>query len=590
MFAELIVFLVILFTVVALYRELFHPVIIFLLSVSFLLFLGILSPKDVLSGFSNEQIVDVVLLILVSKLLQSTGVLSFFISKVLKENLGYKDFLARMMAFVSSISTVINNTPVVAMVLPYVNDWCHKKKIPPSKLLIPLSYASIFGGMATLIGTSTNLVVNALTVESGLKPFSFFDFSYVGVPAMILGFLYLYFVGYKLLPERPDIIESFLSRRKDYLVETVIKPDSPLVGKTVKQANLRNLEGLYLAEIVRRNKRIYPVSPSEILQEEDILIFVGDTRAVVNLVQNNYGLSLPKFCSLDSDYKELVEVVISNNSSLINKKIRETNFRARFDAAVLAVHRNGERLKGKIGEIVLKPGDLLLLIVGKDFWKKVEDITDFYIVSRLDKVPDEKEFFKGKVLFLIFLFVILLSAFKIVPLFTALIFVLLLAVLFKITDYSRLKSKLDINFFLIAVLSLALGRALVKTGLAETFAQGISSLLGGLGLFGYILGIYLITNVLTEFVNNVAAASIAFPIALASAGVAGVDPKYLILAVAYGASASFVTPIGYQTNLMVFAVGNYKFRDFLKVGLPLSVLMCILCTTILTFLAGKGGI
>ena len=590
MFAELVVFFVVLFTVVALYRELFHPVIIFLISVSFLLFLGILSPKDVLSGFSNEQIVDVVLLILVSNLLQSTGVLSFFISKILKETLGYKDFLARMMAFVSSISTVINNTPVVAMVLPYVNDWCHKKKIPPSKLLIPLSYASIFGGMSTLIGTSTNLVVNALTVESGFKPFSFFDFSYVGVPAMVFGFLYLYFVGHKLLPERPDIIESFLSRRKDYLVETVIKPNSPLVGKTVKQANLRKLEGLYLAEIVRRNKRIYPVSPSEVLQEEDILIFVGDTRAVVNLVQNNYGLSLPKFCSLDSDHKELVEVVISNNSSLINKKIRETNFRARFDAAVLAVHRNGERLKGKIGEIVLKPGDLLLLIVGKDFWKKVEDITDFYIVSRLEKVPDEKEFFKGKLLFLIFLFVILLSAFKIIPLFTALIFILLLAVLFKVTDYSRLKSKLDINFFLIAVLSLALGRALVKTGLAETFAQGISSLLGGLGLFGYILGIYLITNVLTEFVNNVAAASIAFPIALASANVAGVDPKYLILAVAYGASASFITPIGYQTNLMVFAVGNYKFIDFLKVGLPLSILMCILSTTILTFLAVKGGI
>ena len=590
MFAEIVVSLIILFTVIALYRELFHPVIIFLFSVSILLFLRILSPKDVLFGFSNEQIVDVVLLILISKVLQSTGVLSFFISKILKKELDYKEFLSRMMIFVSGISTVINNTPVVAMVLPYVNDWCHKKKISPSKLLIPLSYASIFGGMSTLIGTSTNLVVNALTVESGLKPFSFFDFSYAGIPIMLFGFFYLYFIGHKLLPERPDIVESFLSRRRDYLVETVLKSNSPLVGKTIKQANLRNLEGLYLAEIVRKNIRIYPVSPSEVLQEGDILIFVGDTRAVVSLIQNNYGLSLPKFCLLDSEYKELVEVVISNNSSLINKKIRDTNFRAKFDAAVLAVHRNGERLKGKIGEIVLKPGDLLLLIVGKDFWKKVEDITDFYIVSRIDEVPNEREFSKGKLLFLFFLLAILLSALKLVSLFTALIFVLLLSVLLKTTDYSRLKSKLDIHFFLIAVFSLALGKALIKTGLAKTFASAIDSLLGGFGTFGYILGIYLVTNILTEFVNNVAAASIAFPIALASASVSGIEPKYLILAVAYGASASFVTPIGYQTNLMVFAAGNYKFKDFLRIGLPLSVLVCILCTTILTFLAKKGGI
>ena len=584
MYFEIIVVLIVLvFLVIGLYKEFFHPAALFLFGVTIFVVFGILTPKEALSGFSNEQIATIILLLLVSNTIQKVGIINFYFSKFLKETLSYKSFLKRMFLSVSTLSAFLNNTPIVALLIPYVYEWSRKRHISPSKLLIPLSFAAILGGTITLIGTSTNLLINGFLLENNLNPFELFDFAYVGIPATLIGFFYIYFLGNKLLPERKDILDSFLEKKKEYLVETVIKKGSPLIGKNIKEANLRNLKGLFLVEVIRKGKKISPVSPSEILEEDDILIFAGQTTSVVDLVSSFKGLSLPEACIVNEEKVDIVEVVISNNSSLINKKVRDTDFRAKYDAAIIGVHRNGEKLKGKIGEIVLRPGDLLLLVTGKDFWKRVEDTTDFYIISKVRELYNI-DLKKGNLILAGFILIIILSALKIVPLFVGLLTFISVLVISKITTYAEIKKGIDVNLIIIAALSIAIGKAIVSSGMADFLALNLIKLFSPVGVIGALIGVYLLTNILTEFVTNVAAASIAFPVAISTANHLSLDYVPFVLAVAYGASASFLTPIGYQTNLMVYAVGNYRFKDFIIVGLPLSFIYGILCILILKLL------
>ncbi|NPA53484.1 MAG: SLC13 family permease [Aquificae bacterium] len=578
-----IVVFTVLFLVVGLYKEIFHPAALFLIAVTIFIITGILTPEQALTGFSNQQIATIILLLLISNTIQKVGIINFYFSKFLKENLSYKSFLKKMFISVSSLSSFLNNTPIVAILIPYVYEWSKKKNIPPSKLLIPLSYAAILGGTITLIGTSTNLIINGFLISNNLEPFGLLDFAYVGLPATILGLVYILSIGYKLLPERKDVLESFLEKKKEYIVETIVKKGSPLIGKTIKEANLRNLKGLFLVEIIRKKKKISPVSPTDVIEEDDVLIFAGQTSSIVELVSSFKGLSLPDLCMINGEKVDIVEAVISYNSSLINKKVKDTDFRAKYDAAIIGVHRNGEKLRGKIGEIVLKPGDLLLLLTGKDFWKRIEDTTDFYVLSKVKEIFNI-DLKKGNFVLFSFLFVIFLSAFHIIPLFTGLLALISLFVILKISTYAEIKKGIDINLIIIAALSLAIGKAIVVSGTADFISSNLIALFSPLGIIGALAGVYIITNILTEFVTNVAAASISFPIALATANYLSVDYMPFVLAVAYGASASFATPIGYQTNLMVYAAGNYKFKDFIKVGLPLSIIYGILCISILSII------
>ncbi len=579
----LILLAVVIFLLIGLYREIFHPSVVFLVSVSVLVVTGILTPSEALSGFSNEQVATIVLLLVISGIMEKMGAISYFFSGIFKDVVGYKQFMARMFISVSSLSAFINNTPIVALLMPYVYQWAKKNNISPSKLLIPLSYAAILGGTITLVGTSTNLLINGFVIDSGFEPLGIFDFAYVGIPATIAGFVYMLFIGNKLLPERKDVLEAFLENKKEYMVETYLNKNSPLIGKSVKEAGLRKLKGLFLAEIIREKKRISPVKPEEILEEGDILIFVGQTESITELLTSQKGLSLPDVCLIDNGNRiEIVEVVIPVNSYLINKKIRETDFRGKYDAAILAVHRNGEKLRGKIGEIKLKAGDLLLLITGKDFWKRAEDTTDFYIISKIHEITQVD---RKKILLILsgFLGVLLLSALKIISVFVGFLFLLALILLSKSVPYSEVKRRIDLNLVIIAALSLAIGKAVYKTGTAEIVADVVISIFSPFGILGALIGVYLITNILTEFVTNIAAASVTFPIAVSVANTLSVDPLPFILAVAYGASASFITPIGYQTNLIVYGAGGYRFKDFLKVGFPMSILYAIICISILYF-------
>ncbi len=585
---QIIVILTIVFIIIALYKELMRPPVTFLVAIVGLNIFGILSPKDILAGFSNEQIAVITLLLIIGDLVQSTNVLDRLFDRIFRKAKTYNGFLIRMMAYVATASAFFNNTPLVAMLMPYTFSWSKRNQVVVSKLLIPLSYAAILGGAATLIGTSTNLIVGGLVAEAQaeieIESIGIFDFVYVGVPMIVIGMLYILLVGKHLLPIKRGVMFDFRSSKREYVVETKVKEDSRLIGKTVSEAGLRNLTGLFLVEIIRGKEQLSPVKPEDRIQSGDHLIFAGETTTVADLIDKDFGLSLPKNAyTLNDNGTGVLEAVIPFNSNLIGKKIRESDFRSRFDASILAVHRNGEKLAGRIGDIVLKSGDLLLLIGGKEVFKRIEGYNVFYILSQVKQISDVK---KTKVIIvLVGLFAaIVLSSLKIVSLFIGLLVLLAFMFISKMITMGQLKKSTRFNIVMIAGLALALGKAMMITGTADYLAEGVVAILEPHGILVTMFGIYLVTNILAGYMTNVAAVSIIFPIVLSTSIQLGVNPTPFILLIAFASSANFFTPVGYQTNLMVYSAGGYKFNDFLKIGVPLSLIYMVVAVLVLYYM------
>ena len=579
-----IVILVVLFMLVALYQEWSQPSLIFLLAVVIFYFAGIVSIDDILHGLSNESIILIFLLIIISEVVKRTAVIGFILNRLLRPNLSYQRFLTRMTTGVAFFSGWINNTPLVAFMMPYVYDWARKKGISPSKVLLPLSYAALMGGTITLIGTSTNLVVNGLAIESGLPSLHLFDFIYVGIPVTIIGTLYLIFVGSKWLPDRENALSQFDEHSREYLTETIVPPLSGFTGKTIEQAGLRNLNDLYLVQILRNKEIIAPVSPKEVLHKNDCLFFAGNTDRIIELVQGTKDLILPYGTKMiNQPQNHIVEAVIPDSSKLTNQTAKEFQFRSHYDAAIIGIQRNSEKLRGKLGEVKLKAGDLLLLVTGKNFPADAEQ--DIQVVTRIKKI-ERMEGWKVTVFYIILLAAFALSAVKILPLFIGLLCVIGFIAVTDLIKLSDIRRTLDFNLFFLLVLALALGKAITNSGLAGYMADYIISIANDNTLL-VMIGLYLITNIISMFVTNAAAVAVTFPIALAAATEMGVDNfKPFILVVAYAASAEFMTPFGYQTNLMVYGPGGYKFKDYIRVGFPLSLLYMVATIVILKLVFG----
>lgn len=587
-FDLIVVLIVILFILISLYKELIGATFTFVIAAVTLGFFGILTPREILSGFANEQIAVIILLLLLGDIIRQTALVEILFDRIFKSAKSYRGFLSRMTLIIAGFSAFLNNTPLVAVMMPYVNSWCKRNNISPSKFLMPLSYAAILGGCATLIGTSTNLIVNGLVVDQtiipGLESLNIFDFAYVGVPMIFIGFIYLLFFGEKLLPEKDDVLNEFSENTREYLVEAEIRKDSQLIGKTIEEAGLRNLKGLFLVEIIRKSFKISSVKPNIILQQDDLLIFAGDTETIADMVNSDLGLRLPSVGMLyKKKQTEVVEIVISHNSSMINKTVKEIRFRAKFDAAVIAVHRNGEKISGKIGEIIIKPGDVLLLFTGADFVSRSNHTMDFYFIS---KVKDFQKLEPYKIWTLLAgpVLIILLAALKIVSLFMGLIVLIMVILAMKITNPKELHKAVDYNLALIIALSLALGTAMIKSGAAELIADLVITVFLPLGKVGLLFGIYFITAILAAYITNKAAVAIIFPISLTMAVNLNLPPMPFILVVSFAAAANFMTPIGYQTNLMVYGPGGYSFKDFFRVGFPLTIIYMIVTVTILSLM------
>jgi di/tricarboxylate transporter len=578
-FEGYVVIAVIIFLIVSLYLNKIGPGYTFMIGIAILGIFRVLTPADILAGFANEQVAVIIMLLLLGNVIKTSGILDGFFEYTFAKTTSYKMFMGKMLVMISSFSAFLNNTPLVAILMPYTISWSKRNGISPSKLLIPLSYAAILGGCITLIGTASNLLVAGMVanqkVVPEMKQLGIFDFSIVGIPMAIAGIAYLIFFGKRMLPDRADIMNKVASQNREYIAEVRIANGEEFHGKTIETAGLRNLKGLFLVEIVRGEQSIKPVSPATRLMENDILLFAGETTSITEMVAARTGLQLAQIgMYAKKSQTSIVEVVVSHNSTLISKTAKETNFRSRYDAAIVAIHRNGERVTGKIGEVPLVAGDVLLMLTGEDFQTLIKDSQDFYLISKLQEFK-RQPLYKQVVLLGGFVLAILASVIGLVKLFTALLILLLLIFSLKMVSPKDIGKSIDFNLLIILALSLALGTAMVNSGIATQFAHFSFKIFKPFGIVGILIGIFIITNLLTSVLANAAAVAIVFPIALTMAVDIGVDPKPFILIVAFAGAASFLTPIGYQTNLMVFGPGGYHFKDFIKIGLPLTILYMI---------------
>jgi len=552
------------------------PDVVIVAGLTVLLVLGVITPGEALSGLANEGMVTVGVLFVVVAGLQQTGAVSMLVQTLWGRPRSLTNAQLRLMAPVAGMSAFLNNTPVVAMLVPAVNEWAKRYELSVSKLMIPLSYAAIFGGTCTLIGTSTNLVVNGLVIsDTNLTPMRMFDIAWVGVPCALIGLTYMLLMSRWLLPDRRSALAQ-LEDPRSYTVEMMVEPGSPLVGKTIEGAGLRHLPGVFLAEIERGSRVLPAVAPQEQLMANDRLVFVGVVESVVDL-QRLRGLkpATEQVFKLDAPRSErvLLEAVVSNSCPLIGMTIRDGQFRTTYNAVVIAVARNGERIRKKIGDIILRPGDTLLLEAAPAFSDQQRNSRDFFLVSAIqDSTPPRHERVAMS-LGILGVMVVLVT----IGLVSMLQGTLLAAAAMLITrccSTSEARASIDFQLLIVIAASFGVGKALESTGAAGVVAHALTAWAGSNPLIALAV-IYGVTMLFTEMITNNAAAVLVFPIAMATAADLGVNPMPFVVAIMMAASASFSTPIGYQTNLMVYGPGGYRFTDYMRIGLPLNCLMWI---------------
>ena len=484
--------------------------------------------------------------------------------------------LGRLSAVVIPLSAFLNNTPIVAMFLPVVIDWCRRNRVSPSKLLIPLSYLTILGGTCTLIGTSTNLVVNGLMVESGEPGMSLFEISKIGIPYAIIGVAYIFLFGRRLLPDRKELLEQLGDTRREYLAEMLVQPGCRLVGKTVEQAGLRQLPGLFLIEIDTGDRLIAPVGPDDVLEANSRLVFTGIVSSIIDLER------IPGLVSIgDPNYevtprqkqgRRLCEAVISESSPLIRKTIREADFRATYGAAVVAVHRGGKRVEKKIGDIRLQSGDTLLLQVGPHFLRVHRHDPAFLLVSEMD---DWRPLRRDRAWVALILFVVLIvfmsTGFIQIEIAATLVAVLMIAL--GCISAGDARRSIEWQVLITIAAAFGVGAAIQNSGLATAVASNLVEATRPLGPLAALAVIYFLGSMITELITNNAAAVLMFPFCLETARLCQVSPRPFLIALVLAASASFMTPIGYQTNMMVYGPGGYRFFDFMRIGAPLHIVL-----------------
>ncbi len=542
---------------------------------------GVLTPAEAFEGFSNTGMLTVAALFVVAAGLRETGAVQTLTARLLGRPRSERGALARLVAPVLVASSLLNNTTIVATLLPAVHDWARRIGVSPGRLLMPLSFASILGGTCTLIGTSTNLVVAGLVHDRipttpGLHELGMFESTPIGVGIALAGGGLLVLLGPWLLPDRRRAVSAEEDPRH-YSMELMVPPGSRLAGQSIEDAGLRHLPGAFLMEIVRGDEVLVAVDGRQRLLDGDRLVFVGDVAAMVDL-QRMPGLAAApdQVFKLDGDRisRRIVEAVVSERNPLVGQSIRDGGFRRRYQAVVIAVARAGERLGGRIGDIVLRHGDVLLLEAGEDFVDAHRTRSDFVLASSIEGAsPPRTE--RAWVASLILVLLVTAITFEWMSAVTAAFLGAGAMVLLRCCTVEEARRSLDLTVLVAIASAFGLGRAMQVTGLDHTIAN-VAVEVGADSPMMALVAVYLVTVVLTEVVTNNAAAVLAIPIALSLAERLDAQPMGFVMAVMVGASASFLSPIGYQTNLMVFNAGGYRPLDYLRMGLPISVVVGVL--------------
>ena len=552
--------------------------LVFMGAIVLLALCGVIKPEDAFSGFISNSLLMVAALFVVTAGLKETGVVDVVGTRVLGPARTELGGLIMLALFAITTSAFLNNTPIVAMLIPVVISWCRKHQVAPSKLLIPLSFLTILGGCCSRIGTSTNLVVDGLMKKAGMPEMTFFEIGYAGLPCAIIGCIYILTLGRKILPERKELMEQLGDSRREYLVEMLVTPACRLVGQSIEAAGLRRLPGLFLIEVDRRGTVIAPVSPDTVLESNDRLVFTGVVGTIVDL-KKIPGLEpateATDQASQEQRRRRLCEAVVSRSSPLIGQTVREAQFRSHYNAAIVAIHRNGERLTTKIGDVKLEAGDTLLMQTGPNFVQAHRNNPDFYLVSDVEGSQPlrHERWWVALVIFAGLLVTMFIGKSD-----TAMLGAFVaggLMVLTRCMSASDARQTVEWPVLIAIGASFGLGTALEKSGAAMFLSSQLVALTQPLGPYATLAAIYFVTMVLNELITNNGAAALAFPFCLKAAELSHCDTRPFVMAVALAASFAFASPVGYQTHMMVYGPGGYRFSDFVKVGVPLNVLLWI---------------
>lgn len=547
----------------------------------------VITIKEAFSGFSNVGMLTIALLFIIAGAIYNTGALSSFNEIMFgdKPKSG-KRTLIRMIFPVTFISSFLNNTPVVAMFIPILRSWSEKHQISLSKYLIPLSYAAILGGMCTLIGTSTNLIIHGLLIDHGMEGLGLFEISKIGIPAALVGLLYIAFIGYPLLPQRIEPITRLGEKTREFVIALKVNDAYPHIGKSIEDAGLRHLTGLFLFQVEREGKIIAPAKPNEIIQTGDRLFFTGLPKTILEL-QKTPGLELLRDTRInlkhyDSDRLRTYEAVVSASSPLIGNNVRKSNFREKYDAVIIAIHRNGERINKKVGDIILYSGDTLLLLADKSFQKKWYHSNDFYLISTTEPIPS-KEKWQINLSFGALGLMILLTLTNLTSLVTAASIAALILIFSRCITSSDARELIDFRVLIIIASAFGIAKGIENSGLASMLATNLVDFGSNLGVIGVLITLYFVTSLYTMIITSNATAPLLFPVALSVAMMMQMDARPFVITILIAAAASFASPISYQTNLMVYGPGGYKFTDFIKIGLPLQVLIGLIAISLIYF-------
>lgn len=542
--------------------------------------LGLVSPEDAVAGFSNPALLTVAAMFVLSSGLNRTHALAAAADWLIHFSRGgSRRLLLLVMLTAIVMSAFINNTTVVVIFIPVVIGLAKEFGHSPSRLLLPLSYASIFGGTCTLIGTSTNLLVSSLAVQHGLQPIGMFELAPMGLLFVIAGTIYLMTLGRRLLPDRRPVTASISGEAtREYLTEVQVRRGSSLIGHTVGQSPLAEHPDLGVLQIVRGEQIIWPPLDHEIIQEDDVLMIRGQVETLVSVQSSGLLQILPELArgqiQFDPKAAMLAEVVILPASPLVGMRVGDARFRRLYGVTVMALQRRGAHFRDKVTEMDLRPGDILLVFGDEKAVDSLKGADEFVVLERALTVPADGS--RGFRALIILASVVVLAATGLSSILMASLGGALAMLLCGCVRPKEAYRAIDFRILMLIAGALALAQAIEQTGASRVLADQVLVVAGGHGPHMTLALVYLVTLVMTEVLTNSAAAVIAFPVAISAAHALGVDPRPFIMAVTFAASASFATPIGYQTNTLVYGAGGYRFSDFLRVGSPLTVLFFVI--------------